>query len=111
MADITAKDIFEKKIPERLKKNPDVAQKINSTYQFDLTGDGGGEWYVDLTKPDGGEVAAGKLADPKVVVTMTSKDFVDLASGKLNGQMAFMTGKLKIKGDMSLALKLQQILG
>ena len=110
MADVVnAKDIFEKHIPERLKAKPDV-NKINSSYQFAITGEGGGDWFVDLTKP-GGSVAAGKLENPGVTITMSAKDFVDLVTGKLNGQMAFMQGKLKIKGDMSLALKLQQILG
>jgi putative sterol carrier protein len=42
---------------------------------------------------------------------MTAKDFLDLVKKKLNGQMAFMQGKLKLKGDMSLALKLQQLIG
>ena len=42
---------------------------------------------------------------------MTSEDFVNMVNGQLAPQMAFMTGKLKIKGDMGLALKLQQILG
>jgi putative sterol carrier protein len=105
----TAKEIFEVKIAENLKKKPDVVQKINSTYQFELTGDGGGQWAVDLTKAEG-HVTSGTIENPKVTVTMTAKDFVDLAEGRLNGQMAFMQGKLKLKGDMSLALKLQQIL-
>lgn len=109
MSETNPKDIFEKHIVERLKGKPDVVKQINSSYQFTLTGDNGGEWYVDLTKP-GGEVKSGTLETPGVTVTMAAKDFVDLVSGKLNGQMAFMQGKLKIKGDMSLALKLQQIL-
>lgn len=106
---LTAAEIFEKHIPERLSKKPEIAAAIKSSYQFALTGDGGGDWFVDLSKP-GGEVKSGKLENPGVTITMTSKDFVDLVSGKLNGQMAFMQGKLKIKGDMALALKLQQIL-
>lgn len=110
MADQTCKEIFETKIATRLKSNPEVAQKINASYQFDLTGDGGGSWVVDLTKASD-HVMAGKIDEPRVTVTMSAKDFVDLVAGKLNGQMAFMQGKLKIKGDMSLALKLQQILG
>jgi putative sterol carrier protein len=110
MADLSCKEIFEKHIPERLKNKPEVSKQVNSSYQFTLTGDGGGEWYVDLTKP-GGEVNSGQLGTPGVTITMTAKDFIDLVSGKLNGQMAFMQGKLKIKGDMSLALKLQTILG
>lgn len=107
---MTPKEIFEERIAKRLAEKPEVAEKINSSYQFDLTGDNGGSWAVDLTKKQD-HVVAGKIDDPKVTITMTAKDFVDLVEGRLNGQMAFMQGKLKIKGDMSLALKLQQVLG
>ena len=110
MSDITVNDVFEKHIPERLKAKPDVVSAINNIYQFDITGDGGGQWIVDL-KQAGGAVSSGTHDAPGVTVTMASADFIALVAGKLNGQMAFMQGKLKIKGDMSLALKLQQILG
>ena len=40
---------------------------------------------------------------------MKESDYLDMINGKLNGQMAFMTGKLKIAGDMGLALKLQNL--
>lgn len=110
MSEVTVKDVFEKHIPERLKTKPEVAEQINSSYQFDLTGDGGGKYVVDLTKKED-HVSEGEHESPGVTITMSASDFVDLVSGKLNGQMAFMQGKLKIKGDMSLALKLQQILG
>ncbi|MEM1025028.1 MAG: SCP2 sterol-binding domain-containing protein [Myxococcota bacterium] len=106
----TPKEIFETKIAERLKSKPELVQQINSSYQFELTGDDGGEWAIDLTK-DADHVSAGTIEEPGVKVTMSASDFVDLVNGKLNGQMAFMQGKLKIKGDMSLALKLQQVLG
>ena len=42
---------------------------------------------------------------------MTDENFVGLVTGKLNGQLAFMTGKIKIKGDMGVALKLGKVLG
>jgi putative sterol carrier protein len=42
---------------------------------------------------------------------MAETDFLDLVSGKLNGQMAFLTGKLKVAGDMGLALKLGSFIG
>ncbi len=107
---LTCGEIFEDKIATRLKENPDVAEKIKASYQFDLTGDGGGMWSVDMTEGPG-TVAAGELEEASVTITMAATDFVDLVEGRLNGQMAFMQGKLKLKGDMSLALKLQQILG
>lgn len=106
----TPKAIFEEQIAKRLAENPDVAEKIQSSYQFDLTGDNGGQWAIDLTKSSD-YVVPGTIDDPKVTITMTAQDFVDLVEGKLNGQLAFMQGKLKLKGDMSLALKLQQVLG
>jgi putative sterol carrier protein len=53
------------------------------------------------------DVKLGKHASPNITITMKESDYLDMINGKLNGQMAFMTGKLKIAGDMGLALKLQ----
>jgi len=57
------------------------------------------------------EVAEGEAENPNITITVTSSDWMDIVSGKLNGQMAFLTGKLKIQGDMSLAMKLQNLTG
>ncbi len=54
-------------------------------------------------------VQTGKHASPNITITMKEADYLDMITGKLNGQMAFMTGKLKIAGDMGLALKLQSL--
>jgi putative sterol carrier protein len=48
-------------------------------------------------------------ADCTVKVSML--DFLEIASGKQNPQMAFMMGKLKVEGDMSIAMQLGKILG
>jgi predicted lipid carrier protein YhbT len=53
------------------------------------------------------DVQTGKHASPNITITMKESDYLDMINGKLNGQMAFMSGKLKIAGDMGLALKLQ----
>ncbi len=93
----------------RLKEKPDKVQGMNATYQFDLTGDGGGERWVKLA--DGtGEFGEGQATDPNITITMAASDFLDLVDGKLDGTMAFMSGKLKVKGDMGLAMKLQNVL-
>src|SRR5919108_5596774 len=55
------------------------------------------------------DVKLGKHASPNITITMKESDYLDMINGKLNGQMAFMTGKLKIAGDMGLALKLQSL--
>ena len=105
----SAAEIFEKHVPERLKAKPDLAQKVNSTYKFVVKGDGGGTWFVDLTVP-GGKVTTND-DEAKCTITIGAKELVDIVNGKLNAQMAFMTGKLKVAGDMGLALKLGSILG
>lgn len=45
---------------------------------------------------------------PKATMKISTGDFVKLATGKMDGMKAFMTGKLKVKGDMSLVMKMQK---
>jgi hypothetical protein len=105
----SVKDVFEKHMPARLQAKPDVVAKINAIYQFNIAGPGGGTWSVDCTQP-GGKITAGPSAGARCTVAATDQNFLDIVNGKLNAQMAFMSGKLKIQGDMGLAMKLQQIL-
>jgi putative sterol carrier protein len=106
----TPKEIFEQKIPEKLKTNADKLATNNAIYEFNITGDGGGVWSIDLSGPDK-KVVSGSTGNAKCTVTVAANDFSDMIDGKLNAQMAFMTGKLKVAGDMGLALKLGSILG
>ena len=90
------------------KVDQDKVQGMNAMYQFNVTGDGGGEWNVSVA--DGKvAVAQGTVDSPSITLTINAADFVDLVTGKLNGQTAFLTGKLKIQGDMTLAMKLQSV--
>ena len=105
---MTPKEYFEK-LPESLKAKGDKISSINAIYQFDIKGPTGGAWTVDLTTP-GGNVTEGTAANANCTVTMEDENFVKLISGQLNPQMAFMTGKLKVAGNMGLALKLATII-
>jgi len=96
-------------INSRLEADPSKVANMNAAYAFDLSGDDGGEYHIVL-KDGKGEAGPGAPENPNITITMASGDFVDLAMGKLDGTMAFMSGKLKIKGDMGLAMKLQSIL-
>jgi putative sterol carrier protein len=105
----SVRDVFQSHLPERLRSKPDVVAKINAVYQFNISGPNGGAWSIDCTAP-GGAVKEGTAANARCTVAMVDADFLNVVNGKLNPQMAFMSGKLKIQGDISLAMKLQQIL-
>jgi len=106
---LTPAKIFSEEIIAKINENPEKATSVNAVYQFNITGDDGGEWALDLTK-DSDWVSDGTHDDADCVVTMKDGDFVDMWTGKLAGPQAFMMGKLKIKGDMGLAMKLTQII-
>jgi putative sterol carrier protein len=88
--------------------NADAAKGMDTTIQFKLSGDGGGDYYVEI-KDGAAKVTQGVAATPNMTMTLAAADYVDLIMGKLNGQMAFMSGKLKIAGDMGLAMKMQTL--
>jgi NAD(P)-dependent dehydrogenase (short-subunit alcohol dehydrogenase family)/putative sterol carrier protein len=68
------------------------------TFQFNLSGAGGGDWAV-IVKDGKCNVSAGKVDNPTTTIVMDGSDFVDLITGKLDGMKAFSAGKLKVKGD------------
>ena len=107
---MTSKDILETEIPNVLKAKPELAKDINSVIHFNVTGDNGGTWTLDLTKPDNW-VSTGANGEPKMTITVSNADFVAIREKKLNAQMAAMQGKLKFKPmDMGLAMKLAKLL-
>ena len=86
------------------------AANVDGTIQLELTGDGGGKWAAVL---GGGnrEVVEGGVESPTTTLTMSADDFVGLVNGNVNAMAAFMQGKIKLQGDMGLAMKFQSIFG
>ena len=103
----SCKQVFEQ-MPSRFKK--EAAQGLNAVYQFDLSGEGGGKWQI-VIKNDQCEIKEGAHPSPNATISMTAQDYLDMAVGKLNPQMAFISGKLRISGDMGLALRFQGLFG
>ncbi|XP_019410595.1 PREDICTED: hydroxysteroid dehydrogenase-like protein 2 isoform X2 [Crocodylus porosus] len=89
--------------------NEDVVKSTQGVFLFELSGEEGGTWYIDL-KNKGGNTGSGEPpVKADVIMSMSSNDFVRMFTGKLKPTMAFMSGKLKIKGNMSLALRLEKL--
>ena len=85
--------------------DPEEIKDLSARIQFSLTGEGGGEWGVVL---DDGKlsVSQGAMTQPQLTVKTSTANAEKLLSGSLNPTMAFMTGKIKISGDMALGMKL-----
>jgi putative sterol carrier protein len=79
---------------------------MNNTYRFDV--EDAGSWVVDVR--DGKvTVTQDGDAEPDVTIVTSEETFQKLVSGEQNPTTAYMTGKLKIKGDMGAAMKLQKL--
>ena len=98
----TVKESFDL-MPSRFK--PDKAGGVNAVIQYDIAGEGGGTWHATI-KDGKCTVTSGPAANPNLTLTMSGQDWLDMLTGKVSGQMAFMSGKLKLKGDMGLAMKI-----
>jgi putative sterol carrier protein len=89
----------------------DLVKKINGVYGFNVTDANPSEWYLDL-KNGNGDLGSGKFnGQVNCTLTMKSDVFNNMVTGKLKPTSAFMSGKLKIKGDMGLAMKLEKLMG
>ena len=90
--------------------DPAKIEGVDAVILFNLTGDGGGKWTATIAD---GEVTVeeGETTSPTMTLSMAGQDLVALSNGELNPVSAFMQGRIKVSGDMSLALRLQNILG
>ena len=86
----------------------DRAGNTNATILFDLSGDQGGQWWIKIAD---GQATSGKgtVENPNLTLLADARDWIRIALGQVDPTAAFMQGKLKIKGDMGLAIKFQSL--
>ena len=78
---------------------PEKAAGLNVVFQYNITGDGGGDWYTEV-KDGTCRVEAGKHLSPTCTLRIATADFLALMNGKLPAMEAYTSGKLKIEGDI-----------
>jgi putative sterol carrier protein len=105
MALTSVKEIFEK-MPQVF--NAAAAGGMNSVFQFHISGAEGGDWHV-IIKDGACSVSQGVYDNPTVALTMADADWIAMCNGTLNGMTAFMTGKLKAKGDIMAAQRIPSL--
>jgi len=106
MAVSSPKEFMETVLPGKLA--PEKLAGLDMTLQFSITGPNGGDWVLTI-KDNKAEVKAGTIENPKITLKMKDEDYLKLVNGELSGQKAFMSGKLKFKGDMNTGIKLQKL--
>ncbi len=81
----------------------------DAVLQFNITGDGGGQWIATI-KNNELSITPGSADSPAMTLTCSDADMIAMVNGELSPVSAFMAGRVKIDGNMSLAMKLQSLL-
>lgn len=106
---VDIQNLFNVEIPAALAKNPDAAKEIGAKYQFVITGEGGGEWFIDLTA-SGPSASAGNPGGADCTLTLSTDNFQKLQENPdANGMQLFFSGALKVAGNQMLAMKLKKL--
>ncbi len=92
-----------------MKADPDKVKQVAAVIELQISGKNGGTWTIDCKK-SGGKVSEGSTGKADLIVKLSEDDFIDIFEEKLKPASAYFSGKLKVEGDLSVALKLGNIL-
>jgi len=82
---------------------PDKAKGTQAVIQLNLTGEGGGSWFVSIA--DGKcQVSPGVAPTPSATISASAADYLAVGRGELNPMSAFMSGKIKATGNMGMLM-------
>ncbi|GHO45548.1 SCP2 sterol-binding domain-containing protein [Ktedonospora formicarum] len=85
---------------------PEGAAGLNKTFQFNITGEDAGVYAAKIENQTC-QLIKGGVEKPDVTFTIKDTDLIALIGGQLDAMNAFMAGKVKVAGDMMLAMRLQ----
>ena len=84
--------------------NPQKAQGVDARIQVELSGDNGGSWWLKINQAQA-STGDGQIDSPQMTVKAKADDFASMIDGSLNPMQAFMSGKVKVQGDMGMAMR------
>jgi len=105
----SAAQLFDEQLPAALAQHPDKAKAVNAVYCFKISGEGGGDWTVDLAS-DPPTCTRGDSGKAQCTIEVAHDDFKAMLGNPQVGMQLYFQGKLKVSGDPMLATKLQQFL-
>jgi putative sterol carrier protein len=101
--------LFNEEIPAKLAQHADTAKQMGAKFQVNVTGEGGGEWFIDASE-SGPKAEKGNPGGADVTVALSVEDFHKLYENpQANSMQLFFAGKLKITGNQMLAMKLPKL--
>ncbi len=103
----SSKEIFDKDLKELFITRAKDIQQLSTIYKFIITGDNRGVWRLLCVENPSIEEGEG---DADCTITLSDHDFIEIIEKRLTPQMAFMSQKMKISGDVTLAMKLNVFL-
>ncbi len=90
------------------KFNPQAAEGVKAVFQWEVVGDGGGIWHIKVA--DGAaQLAEGRHESPTVSQICSTELFLGMVNLEVDGMQAFMSGQLKMTGDMMVAQKIYDL--
>lgn len=93
MTGLTCRDFFQS-LESKFK--PEKSGELSAVFQFEVLGEDGGQWSVEVESGTC-RVTEGRAENPSLTATISAQDFTELINGRLNPQVAFMSGKLSIR--------------
>jgi putative sterol carrier protein len=101
---LTVREFFEQ-VPERV--GPEQARALGASYRFDI--EGAGSWRLE---PDGDRVGVSESDAPAdCVIRADEATFLAIVEGRQSAMSAYMTGKIRVEGDLGLAMRLRNVFG
>lgn len=109
MAESQAGKILEEKIGKKLVEKKEFIKSIGVPVSIELKGEGGGRWVIDCQASNPSITKDSKLA-AVTTISMDVEVFEKMAKKELGPETAFLTGKVKVDGNLGVAIKLGQLL-